>query len=58
MRFVHISDLHFNQLGDGRTSRRIREELITYLHDQKISASELIITGDFRHARYQVKEHD
>lgn len=58
MRFVHISDLHFNQLGDGRTSRRIREELITYLHDQKISASELIITGDFRHARYQGKEHD
>ena len=53
MRFVHLSDLHFNYKGDGRESREIREELIEYLKESKIEADELLITGDFRHAKYQ-----
>ena len=53
MRFLHISDLHFNPKGDGRTSRNIRAELIPYLKGLHFTADELLITGDYRHARYQ-----
>ncbi|MGI6249542.1 MAG: metallophosphoesterase [Acutalibacteraceae bacterium] len=56
MRFIHISDLHFNPGKDGRTSRKIREDLVTYLQRLNISADELLITGDLRHAKYQRKE--
>jgi tetratricopeptide (TPR) repeat protein len=56
MRFVHISDLHFNPKEDGRTSREIREQLIPYLQGLSISADELLITGDLRHAKHQGKE--
>ena len=56
MRFVHISDLHFNPDEDGRTSREIREQLIPYLQGLSISADELLITGDLRHAKHQGKE--
>lgn len=56
MKFIHLSDLHFNPTGDGRTSRKVREELITYLKDLNLYAEELLITGDYRHARFQGKE--
>ena len=53
MRFVHLSDLHFNPGVDGRATRNIREGLITYLLETNISVGELIITGDYRHAKDQ-----
>lgn len=56
MRFVHISDLHFNPKEDGRTSRNIRNDLLPYLQSQDISADELLITGDYRHAKFQKSE--
>ncbi|MGI6634222.1 MAG: metallophosphoesterase [Christensenellales bacterium] len=56
MKFVHISDLHFNPINDGRTTRDVRDEFISYLKKEKISADELLITGDLRHAKYQGKE--
>lgn len=56
MKFVHISDLHFNPTGDGRISRSIRDELLSYLQCQDIFANELLITGDYRHAKYQKNE--
>lgn len=55
MKFVHISDLHFNPMGDGRTSRSIRDGLVPYLKRQNIFADELLITGDYRHAKFQKK---
>ena len=58
MKFVHISDLHFNPTGDGRISRNIRDELVPYLRRQKFYADELLITGDYRHARFQKKEQE
>lgn len=54
MRFIHISDLHFNPISDGRTSRDIRNGLITYLKKESITADELLVTGDYRHAKFQV----
>lgn len=56
MRFIHLSDLHFYPAGDGRYSRKMRKKLITYLKDKQLSANELLITGDFRHAEFQGKE--
>ena len=56
MKFIHISDLHFNPNGDGRTSRKVREELISYLQELQLCVDELFITGDFRHAGFQGKE--
>ena len=58
MRFVHISDLHFNPKEDGRTSREIREQLIPYLQGLSISADELLITGDLRHAKKEQSDID
>lgn len=58
MKFIHLSDLHFNPTGDGRTSRKVREELISYLRDLQLHVDELLITGDFRHARLQGKEQN
>lgn len=56
MKFIHISDLHFYLKGDGRSSRNIRKALIPYLQELNISADELIITGDYRHAKFQGKD--
>lgn len=58
MKFIHISDLHLYPTGDGRTSRNIRNELVPYLRRQNIHADELLITGDYRHAKFQKSEQD
>lgn len=53
MKFLHLSDLHYNPNMDGRISRNIRNGLVEYLNRQNVCADELIITGDFRHALYK-----
>ena len=58
MKFIHISDLHLYPTRDGRTSRNIRNELVPYLRRQNIHADELLITGDYRHAKFQKSEQD
>ena len=58
MKFLHLSDLHYHPSNDGRTSRKIREELIHYLSEQNICVDELIITGDFRHALFQTESNE
>lgn len=56
MKFIHISDLHYNPKKDGRTSDKMRTSLVEYLKEQKITADELLITGDFRYAPDQGKD--
>lgn len=53
MKFIHLSDLHFSPDTDGRLSRKLRKNLIDYLNNLKLCVDELLITGDFRHARLQ-----
>ena len=55
MRFIHISDIHLYPPNEGRHSRLIREQLISYIRSKDYTADELLITGDFRHAKYQKK---
>ncbi|MBQ3334041.1 MAG: metallophosphoesterase [Eubacteriaceae bacterium] len=58
MRFLHMSDLHYNPSNDGRTTREIRKNLIEYLKElgDAAKADELIITGDYRNAAEQKED--
>lgn len=53
MKWLHLSDLHYNPEQDGRNSDQLRKKLPLYLQDQNFHTDEIFITGDFRHARYQ-----
>lgn len=53
MKWLHISDLHYNPKGDGRLTHQLRDKLIHYLENEKITADHLFLTGDYRHARFQ-----
>ena len=53
MRWLHISDVHYNPDMDGRSSAQLREQLPDYLSKLGICVDEVFITGDFRFARNQ-----
>ena len=53
MRWLHLSDIHFDLNGDGSTTIHIRDELINYLRRNGVKADCLFITGDFRFAKTQ-----
>ena len=53
MKWLHLSDLHYNPDEDGKSSEQLRESLPTYLKQQNFYMDEIFITGDFRHAKYQ-----
>ncbi|HQO55294.1 MAG TPA: metallophosphoesterase [Clostridia bacterium] len=56
IRFLHLSDLHYNPRDDGGESESMRKDLLNELSNLVKSGKkvdELIITGDFRHAKYQ-----
>lgn len=53
MRWMHISDIHYNPAGDGRSSSQLREKLPDYLKDLEIQVDEVFVTGDFRFAKEQ-----
>lgn len=53
MKWLHLSDLHYNPELDGRNSDQLRNKLPLYLKEQEINADEIFITGDFRHAKHQ-----
>jgi predicted MPP superfamily phosphohydrolase len=54
MKFLHISDLHFNPKDDGRATRDLREKFSKYVKEKGITdVNEVFFTGDFRHAGNQ-----
>lgn len=53
MRFLHISDIHYNPEGDGRSARNLRNYLPEFIRKNKLEADELFVTGDYRHAFFQ-----
>ncbi len=56
MRWLHISDIHYNPKMDGRTAEQLRGGLPTYLESLRVTVGkvdEVFITGDFRHAGRQ-----
>lgn len=48
VKWLHISDLHLNKVGVE--TRRIRNKLVKFLRDSKISCEYIFITGDLRYA--------
>lgn len=53
MKFLHISDIHYNPKGDGHSARTLRKSLPDFIRDNKLRADELFVTGDYRHAFFQ-----
>lgn len=53
MKWLHLSDIHYNPQNDGRSTQQLREKLPEYLKDRRITADHLFVTGDFRHAGFQ-----
>lgn len=56
MRFLHISDIHYNPNEDGHSTRDLRQYLLKYIKENKMKAEELFITGDYRYAPRQINE--
>ena len=48
VKWLHISDLHLNKVGVE--TRRMRNKLMEYLRENKISCEYIFITGDLRYA--------
>ena len=53
MKWIHLSDIHYNPKNEGRSTYQLRAKLPRYIADRNIKADYLFITGDFRHAKYQ-----
>lgn len=53
MKWLHLSDLHYNPQRDGTSTWQMREKLLKYLKEEHITAEHLFLTGDYRHAAYQ-----
>ena len=54
MKWLHLSDLHFNPEQDGTDTNFLREKLKDFLIEKEVKADKLFLTGDFRDASRQV----
>lgn len=58
MRFLHISDLHFNPDCDGEATRTLRKTFPDYVRKKHITdIDEIFFTGDFRSAQKQTGQN-
>lgn len=53
MKWLHLSDIHFNPSKDGADSIYLRNRLFEFLRQKNISVDKMFITGDFRDASCQ-----
>lgn len=58
MKWLHLSDIHYNPDIDRRSTLVLREKLLTYLTEKQITAEHLFLTGDYRHAGKQQCEDE
>jgi len=56
MKWLHLSDIHYNPQNDGRSSHELRKKLPEYIKDEHITADHMFVTGDFRHAKFQAED--
>ncbi len=58
MKFLHVSDIHFNPAGDGRATRDLRSKFKKYTIEKGLQdIDEVFFTGDFRHAAKQAGQN-
>jgi len=50
MRWLHLSDIHYNPEEDGRSTKQLRDKLPKYIRENNIIVDNVFITGDYRHA--------
>lgn len=55
MKWIHLSDIHYNFNNASSRTLAARNKLPMYLSENKITAEHMFITGDFRHAVKQRK---
>lgn len=53
MKWLHLSDIHFNPSKDGTDSIYLRNRLLEFLNQKEISVDKIFLTGDFRDASCQ-----
>ncbi|MDE7308849.1 MAG: tetratricopeptide repeat protein, partial [Lachnospiraceae bacterium] len=58
MKWLHLSDIHYNPYKDGRSTEQLREKLLKYLKDEGIRAEHLFLTGDYRYAADKEKNNE
>lgn len=46
MKFLHLSDIHFDPVNDGEDTVNLRKQFIPYLKEKNIIVDELFFTGD------------
>lgn len=55
MKFLHISDIHFDPQNDGFATKNLRNNIENYFKEKNITdIDEIFFTGDFRHALRQM----
>lgn len=58
MKWLHLSDIHYNPYKDGRSTEQLREKLLEYLKEEGIRADHLFLTGDYRYAADKEKNNE
>ncbi len=58
MKWLHLSDIHYNPYRDGRSTEQLREKLLKYLKEEGIQADHLFFTGDYRYAADKEKNKE
>jgi predicted phosphodiesterase len=53
MKWLHLSDLHFNPVHDGTDTKYMREKLKDFLLKREVQVDKIFLTGDFRDASRQ-----
>lgn len=53
MRYLHISDIHFDPKDDGRSTNELRRQLPIYLENNIKNVDYIFITGDYRNSAKQ-----
>lgn len=53
MKWLHLSDLHFNPIKDGSESIYLRDRLFEFLKNNNVVVDKMFLTGDYRDASNQ-----
>ena len=53
MRWLHLSDIHFNPIKDEMDTLYLRMKLMEFLKEKNISVDKIFLTGDYRDASCQ-----
>ena len=58
MRWLHLSDIHYNPKGDNPDTSHMRIQLLRYLKDNIEPVNQIFFTGDFRYAPKQMNDEN